>query len=339
MRDHRARARHGLNRTQPPGQTAGKVLDPRISIDLNHLRRLAFQARQLSFLPRQPAQSILNGKHHSRLRGRGLNFEELRNYLPSDDVRSIDWKVTARTGMPHVRVFTEEKDRPSLIVVDQRMSMFFGSVHNMKSVTAAECGALAAHAIQEQGDRVGGIVFGDEQLAEIRPRRGKASLMQLLTAIADANSLLRADAPNVAPIALNQVLSSVSKIAPRNHLILIFSDFNVIDEQTYRLVSGISQHNDLILGLVSDPYSREIPPGLRIVMSDGELQAEINTGDKVTFQHLQNFARERLAKILEWQHKLGIPVLPLTSGEDTTEQLRRLLGFGQRKVIPGVSHG
>ncbi len=105
---------------------------------------------------------MLNGRHASRLRGRGLNFEELRGYLPGDDVRAIDWKVTARTGEPHVRVMTEERDRPALIVVDQRMSMFFGSQLNMKAVTAAEAAALAAFRILDQGDRVGGIVFGDD---------------------------------------------------------------------------------------------------------------------------------------------------------------------------------
>ena len=95
--------------------------DPRIHVDLNQLLRLAGPARRLSLLPRQPASSVLNGRHASKLRGRGLNFEELRHYLPGDDTRTIDWKVTARTGEPYVRVYTEERDRPALLVVDQRM--------------------------------------------------------------------------------------------------------------------------------------------------------------------------------------------------------------------------
>ena len=111
--------------------------DARIHVSLAHLRSLQGAAQGLSFLPRQPSASVLNGRHASRLRGRGLNFEEMRDYLPGNDIRSIDWKATARTGRPHVRVFTEERDRPALLVVDQRMSMFFGSQLNMKSVTAA----------------------------------------------------------------------------------------------------------------------------------------------------------------------------------------------------------
>lgn len=97
--------------------------DPRIHVTAAGLRALAAQGRALSFLPRQPAGSILNGRHASRLRGRGLTFEELRDYVDGDDIRTIDWKVTARTGRPHVRVYTEERDRPTLLVVDHLIPM------------------------------------------------------------------------------------------------------------------------------------------------------------------------------------------------------------------------
>ena len=111
---------------------------PGIYADLAELVRLKFGTRGFSFLPRQPVHSILAGRHASRLRGRGLNFEEIRRYLPGDDIRQMDWRVTARTRKPHVRVYSEERDRPVLLVIDQRQSMFFGSRRAMKSVVAAE---------------------------------------------------------------------------------------------------------------------------------------------------------------------------------------------------------
>jgi len=327
MQDRFARIRTG---TLPAIRKEPEAGDPRVRVDLAHLRGLEGRAKALNFLPRQPARSALNGRHASRMRGRGLNFEELRDYLPSDDVRAIDWKVTARTGKPHVRVFTEERDRPALIVVDQRMSMFFGSVLNMKSVTAAECAALAAFRILDQGDRVGGIVFGDETLAEIRPRRSRVALNRFLTALADANGLLRADAPTVAPMPLNRVLQSVARIAPRNHLVIVLSDFDVIDDQTRRLVSGLSRHNDLVLGLVSDPFAHDLPKELKLIVSDGILQAEIDTADEKTHRDLADLASGRLAEILDWQRTLGVPVLPLTTAEDSVTQMRRLMGLGPR---------
>ncbi len=322
MKDQAARIRTG---------TATRILspegrDPRVRVDLNHLRRLESAARRISFLPHQPSGSVLNGRHASRLRGRGLNFEELRDYMPADDIRSIDWKVTARTGTPHVRVYTEERDRPTLIVVDQRMSMFFGSVLNMKSVTAAECAALAAFRILDQGDRVGGIVFGDEMLAEIRPARSRRALTSFLTALANANGLLHADAPSLKPIAMNRVLAAVARLAPRNHLVLVFSDFDMVDDATERLVAGLARRNDLVLGLVWDPFSRQIPAGYRLVVSDGALQAEINTADQRVHAALRDFATGRLARIEDWQRRFAIPVLPLSAAEDSLSQMRRLMG-------------
>ncbi|MEL7011906.1 MAG: DUF58 domain-containing protein [Pseudomonadota bacterium] len=327
MQDRAARIRTG---TLPSSALRETTTDPRVSVDLAHLRQLEARAKALTFLPRQPAKSALNGRHASRVRGRGLNFEELRDYLPSDDVRSIDWKVTARTGKPHVRVFTEERDRPALIVVDQRMSMFFGSKLNMKSVTAAECATLAAYRILDQGDRVGGIIFGDERLAEIRPKRSRAALRQFISALAQANALLRADAPDVAPMPMNAVLRSVAKIAPRNHLILVFSDFAEIDETTRRLVSGLCQHNDLILGLVSDPYADTLPENVQLVVSDGALQVAVDTGDKATQSAVKDMAQGRIAEIMDWQRTLGVPILPLTTAEDSLTQMRRIMGLRPR---------
>lgn len=325
MQDRAARTRTGLDKAAQ-GDSA---IDPRISIDLDHLRSFAGRARALSFLPRQPARSVLNGRHASRFRGRGLNFEELRGYAPGDDVRSIDWKVTARTGEPHIRVFSEERDRPALLVVDQRMSMFFGSRLNMKSVTAAETAALAAFRILDQGDRVGGIVFGDELITEIRPQRSSKAVDLLLSAVTDANSLLRADAPTVAPIPLNRPLEAVARIARRDHLIIIVSDFDGVDARTESLLGGLSRHNDVLVCLVTDPIAEEIPAGLKIVVSDGELQAEIDTGADVTRRALSEFSSGRLAQIQGWTRRYGIPVLPLSAGEETMPQIRKFFGHAQ----------
>lgn len=323
-RDDAARRRSGIGATPLQASDA----DLRINVTRDHLRSLEAEARGLTFRPRQPPRSVLNGRHASRLRGRGLNFEELREYLPGDDVRAIDWKVTARTGRPHVRVYTEERDRPALVVVDQRMSMFFGSVWNMKSVTAAEAAALAAHRILYQGDRIGGIVFGDRHIAELRPQASRPALHRFLTALADANALLSADAPTVTPLHFNRVLQSVARMAPRDHLILVLSDFDRMDDTTRRLVAGISRRNDLVVGLISDPMGGEIPSGLRLVVSDGRLQAEIDTGHDTSRHALADLVRGRLREVLDWERRFGIPVLPLSAAEETLPQLRRLFGLG-----------
>ena len=328
MRDDAARARAGLSRATISDPSA----DPRIHTDLAHLRSLEGAARKLRFLPRQPARSVLNGRHASRLRGRGLNFEEMRDYLPGDDVRAIDWKVTARTGEPHVRVYTEERDRPALLLVDQRMSMFFGSKLNMKSVTAAEAAAIAAFAILDQGDRIGGIVFGDEVIAEIRPLRSRRTLDALTTAIADANALLRADAPAVEPMGLNRPLEAALRMARGNHLVIVISDFDGIDERTESMLSGLRQHNDVILCLVTDPMAHGIDENLQVVVSDGRLQAEIDTHSGRVLRSLSELSSGRLAEVLSLEQRLGLPVLPLDASEATLPQIRQLLGLSAGRI-------
>ena len=300
--------------------------DPRIHTDLAHLRRLAGSARGLSFLPRQPARSALNGRHASRLRGRGLNFEELRNYQVGDDPRTIDWKVTARTGEPYVRVFTEERDRPALLLVDQRMSMFYGTQRNMKSVTAAEAAAIAAVAIRGQGDRVGGIVFSDDRVAELRPKASNAALNRLLTVIAEANCALHAEREVPRALPFNAPLEAATRIATTGNLILIFSDFGEADDRTERLVRRLAQHNDVILFPVTDPTGHELPEDFRITASDGALQVEIDSREGDTLARVEEVVSTRIARAIGWTRKYGIPVLPLTPGRETLPQLMDLLG-------------
>lgn len=303
--------------------------DSRIYASLAHLRSFQGAARGLNFLPRQPAASVLNGRHASRLRGRGLNFEEMRDYLPGDDIRSIDWKATARTGSPHVRVFTEERDRPALLVVDQRMSMFYGSVLNMKSVTAAEAAAISAFRILDAGDRVGGIVFDDDEHVEIWPKRSRRATFALLEAIAKRNASLHAERESKSgPGSLNKHLQSVARIAHHDHLVIILSDFDGIDDTTHRHLSGIARHNDLILGLVYDPSARDLERHTNVIIGDGAMQAEINFGDeKIADAVTQKFS-DRLDKILHWQSEINLSVLPLSAAEETLPQVRKLMGAG-----------
>jgi uncharacterized protein (DUF58 family) len=302
-------------------------LDLRVHVDLAHLRSLEGAARGLSFLPRQPAGSVLNGRHSSRLRGRGLNFEEMRDYLPGDDVRSIDWKATARTGKPYVRVFTEERDRPALLVVDQRMSMFFGSVLNMKSVTAAEAAALVAFAVLAQGDRVGGVVFDDENVWEISPRRSRRSLYELLARTAAMNQALHADRHVAAdPGILNQVLGKVTRLGGHDQLIFVFSDLSGMDASTKRRLAGLAAHNDIVILLTHDPSARNLRFSERLVVGAGEQQAEADFSAPGVREAFGGFYAERLDRILSWQQEINLSVLPLSSGQPTIEQLRSLLG-------------
>lgn len=303
------------------------AVDPRIYATVEHLRQLGPEARRISLLPnRQPAGSVLNGRHASRLRGRGLNFEELRAYVQGDDVRTIDWKVTVRTGEPHVRVYTEERDRPTLLLVDQRTSMFFGSKVYMKSVIAAEAAAIAAHAVIAQGDRVGGVVFGDDALSEHRPQRSRLALHRFLSSIARANAMLHAEKQAQTVLDLESVLRAARKNVGSNALILVFSDFADVGSACEAHIRALAKSNDLILFNVADPFSEKLPDGLKMTVSDGVLQAELNLADTTVKRRIETLGSERLAEVFTWSRKYGFPIFPLTTDEQALNQILHLMG-------------
>lgn len=317
----------GLIPRAAPVETGGDSPAGGVYARLEDLVAMRHRARGFSFLPRQPVHSLLAGRHSSRLRGRGLNFEEIRRYQPGDDIRQIDWKVTARTRRTHSRVYTEERERSTLLLVDQRVSMFFGSVRRMKSVTAAEAAALAAWRVLEQQDRVGALVFNDSEIAEIRPHRSQSAVMRILQAVVAQNHALsvkggaRGD-----PGMLNEVLRHCDRLAKHDVLVCIISDGSGQDEQTRRLITRISRHNDVLFAFVHDPLEAELPAAGPLVFGDGEQQLEVDTGQRgLRERYSADFAGIRA----EGRHFLlhrETPVIPLNTRDDVAEQVRRRLG-------------
>lgn len=310
--------------------------------DLDELIRLRYKAQGFSFLPRQPVHSILAGRHASRLRGRGLNFEELRKYLPGDDIRNIDWKVTARLRDPYVRVYTEEKDRPTLLVVDQRLSMFFGSRRAMKSVVAAEAAALSAWRVLSVGDRVGAIVFSDDEIVEISPHRSEDRVMQVIGAVVKQNHRLKVSrrgssdhVPSANASQLNKALERAVRSATHDFLVCLITDAHGADPDTVRLVTSLSAHNDVLTLFVYDKLEANLPDAGRLVMSEGDMQLEVNTSDARLRKRHQDGFEERVERIRQISRTRAIPVLPIETSRGVAEQVRELLGHAPPARPPG----
>ena len=303
---------------------------PGVYANLDDLIRIQFKARDFSFLPRQPVTSILSGRYASRLRGRGLNFEELRRYMPGDDIRTMDWKVTARTRSPHVRVYTEEKDRSVVLIVDQRINMFFGTRDKLKSVTAAEAAALGIWRALDVGDRAGAVVFNDTELVDIRPQRSQNTAMSILGTIVRMNHALHADTavePN--PAMLNQALESALQLISHDTLVVMISDFFGVDEQTERLTARMAEHNDVLALLVHDPI-RLKPAVQNLTVSDGSRQMEIDFADKRVREKIAHDYGDEQERITHFLRKLAAPLLMISNEGDVVDQVRRLLGVPDR---------
>jgi len=301
--------------------------DGLVYVSLAQLMALEFKARDLSFLARQPRGSILAGNHASRLRGRGLNFDELRRYQPGDDLRHLDWRASLRTGKPVVRTFTEERDRPALIVVDQRMSMFFGSQRSFKSALAAELAALAAWMVFNAGDRVGGLVFNDQRIDAVAPLRSRKRVEALLSRVAEHNQALHASNPDAEDEAqLDTALQRCLALAGHDHLICIVSDFAGAGPRTLQLLRQLAAHNDVIALQVYDPLALKLPNDGRLLVTQGELQVELAVDKRNVRQPLGDFLSGRLQDVASLLRRSQVPLMMFSSAETAHEQLCAELG-------------
>ena len=301
--------------------------DGYVYVGLAQLMALQFQARDMSFVARQPRGSLLAGNHASRLRGRGLNFDELRRYQPGDDLRHLDWRASLRTGKPVVRTFTEERDRPALIVVDQRMSMFFGSVRSFKSAVAAELGALAAWMVFNAGDRVGGLVFNDQRIDSIAPLRSRKRVEALCSRIAAQNGELNATRPDVEGHSqLDKVLQHCLALAGHDHLICLVSDFAGAGPRTLQLLRQLSAHNDVVALQVYDPLALNVPTRGQLLVTQGQLQVELAVSKRQVRQPLGDFLGGRLKDVASLLRRSQVPLLMISTALPAAEQLRNELG-------------
>ncbi|QVN04264.1 DUF58 domain-containing protein [Pseudomonas rhodesiae] len=298
-----------------------------VYVSLAQLMALQFQARDLGFSARQPHGSILAGNHASRLRGRGLNFDELRRYQPGDDLRHLDWRASLRTGKPVVRTFTEERDRPALIVVDQRMSMFFGSVRSFKSAVAAQLGALAAWMVYNAGDRVGGLVFNDTRIDSVAPLRSRKRVEALCSRIAQHNGQLHAGCADVDGDAqLDKVLQQCLAVAGHDHLICLVSDFAGAGPRTLQRLQQLSAHNDVVALQVYDPLALNLPNRGQLLVTQGQLQVALEVGKRQVRQPLGDFLGGRLKDVAALLRRSQVPLLMISTALPAAEQLRSELG-------------
>lgn len=311
--------------SHPTSATAERA---RAHVDLAGLMRLKHRATGFSFLPRQPVHSLLYGRHASRLRGRGLSFEELRGYVEGDDTRTIDWGATARLGKPYVRVYTEERDRPVILLIDQRPSMFFGSRRATKSVVAAEVAALAAWRVTSLGDRVGAVLLGAAGPVAIRPETRERAVRRILDETVRANRALSVRSAGTGGSSqLNEGLRRIARMAPHDGLVCLITDGAGADNETVELVTSLSAHDDVILVFVHDPLEADLPDLGPVVVSDGQREIEVDTASKWLRERFGEVFADGHGRLEAFSRKRAIPVLPIRTDRDVAEQVRELLGW------------
>lgn len=262
-----------------------------IVTDLARLLRSRHWAQHLKLFSRQAARSMLLGNVRSRFRGRGMEFEEVRRYQAGDDIRTIDWKVSARVGKTYTKLFCEERERPCHILVDQRSHLYFGSQRQFKSVLAAELAAGLSWAALAGGDRVGGQVIGDVAERDNRGRRSKQAVLRFIHDIHEFNRGLMQPTLLQEPSAqqgsqaqtssLANSLEECRRITRPGTAIFIISDFHDFNADSAKALSNLGKHADVTLLHVVDELEEQLPFNGAIAISDGEHQANVNVSSKI----------------------------------------------------------
>jgi uncharacterized protein (DUF58 family) len=248
---------------------------------LSSLISLSSASKQIDFGARMKAQSPKDGSYLSNKRGRGMEFAEVRPYQAGDDIRTIDWRVTARTQETYTKLFQEEKERPVYLVVDQRSTMYFGSRLQFKSHLASRLAGLLAWAGFHNGDSLGAVIFGDEDQSDLRPKRGKRATLQLLNTLCEFNSRLKPETfSHKDSQGLPSILKELRRIVRPGSAVFIISDFHDIDSSCERDLSVLSRHSDIELIHTYDPLEQRLPKHATLSVSDGASRLRVDTFDR-----------------------------------------------------------
>ena len=296
------------------------VSDP-TRVSVAELIQLAAAARELPIIA-SGARAHQSGGYLSAFKGRGMEFDEVRPYQAGDDIRHLDWKVTARTGDTYTKLFRQERERPVLLWVDLRPAMFFATRGVFKSVIAARLATLLAWRASRANDRVGGLVFTATSHEEIKPGRGKTAVLHFLQRLAAA-SVPPADAPHLQREDPGiHALARLRRVAKPGSLIFLISDFRGLLEAARQDVARLSRHNDVMLVHVYDPLEAKLPPPGRYRVSDGHAMVDLNSADRFTVDRYAQRFNERRMALQELVRRLHIRLLDAPTDIPPLDALR-----------------
>lgn len=297
---------------------------PGVRVSLGELIEMRHRVREVQLFSTPARRSPLIGLHHSKLRGRGVDFDQVRVYQAGDDVRTIDWRVTARTQEPHTKLFHEERERPIYLLVEQSARLFFGSGLMFKSVLAAQAASLIGWAALGHNDRIGGLVFGDLEHHEIKPRRSKQSLLQLLNRLARANQGLSHDSQSSRD-SFGLALRRAREVLRPGSLVVILCDERTLSDSSEQQLLLLARHTDLLLLPLSDPLDHALPAAGLLRFAEYGAQLELDTQDAELRQAYRALGEARQARWQRLAQKLGVPLLALSTQSEMVEQLREHL--------------
>lgn len=290
-----------------------------ITVSLKILIDLARPAAGLTH-PKSAIRAVQSGGYLSRFKGRGMEFDETRLYQPGDDLRTIDWKVTARSGKPHTKIFREERERPVFISVDDRQAMHFATRGVFKSVLAAKLAALLAWTAEQHGDRIGGQIFSEQHCRELKPQNGRQAVLHFLHALVD-----RSVPDQQVSYTFEQILARLVKHVRPGSRVYLISDFRGLTEAAERHLSRLSEHCDVVLFFVFDALEQNLPAKGRYRFTDGERDVVMDSADARRLTDYQQRFAERLQRLQTLARKEKLQLILCGTADDPAQRLKYLM--------------
>jgi len=304
-----------------------------VRLDKKSLIRLHLQATNLP-LAALKVRAAQSGQYLSSFRGRGMEFDEVRPYQAGDDVRTLDWRVMARTGKPHTKLFREERERAVLLWVDSRASMLFATRGVFKSVIAAHAAALLGWAAVKQGDRIGGLIFSEQQHVELRPQGGKHAVLHLIQCMVAQEKEVWEQAQvapqregNAAGEAALQSLLRLRRVARPGSLVVLLSDFRDVDQRCERHLAQLARHNDVVMFFIYDALESTLPPAGLYRVGDGRQTRVLDTAAAATRDAYHQRFIVRRDSLQRMCRRHGICFIPCLTTQPFAERLRDGLGL------------
>src|SRR5213080_2572856 len=281
--------------------------------------------RALEIKTRGLVETAFAGDYHSVFKGRGMNFEDVREYQPGDEIRTIDWNVTARMGTAFVKKFTEERELTAMLVVDVSASGNFGSTTQSKRELAAEVACLLAFSAIRNNDKVGLLLFTDRVELFIPPKKGRSHTLRIIREILFFEPKGRGTEPALA-------LDYLNKIVTRRAVVFFISDFQAPDFSRALAVSG--RRHDFVAIHIHDERERVLPNIGIITLEDAETgdQIEINTADRTTRARFSGLVDEHEHELARMLRRNNIDAIALQTGKDYLPQLRSFFKQRERRI-------
>jgi len=293
---------------------------------LKSLLALQSKARILS-LAKGKIRAKNGGQHLSVFKGRGMDFAESRPYQVGDDVRTLDWRVTARTGKPHTKLFQEERERPILIWVDMRPSMFFATKGAFKSVVAAQLAALLAWKSKYDGDRIGGMLINNQQHIEVQPSRSQYGMVRFLNQIAECSQMsAEVMSTSSKPIVLAEEWRRLRRVVATGSRVFILSDFRAVDNTALQQLVAMQKQAEVTLIPISDPLEQRLPDIDSLRLSAKKQFFSINLKNRGWKKAYQKRAQERVEHLKSFTRKYRMGWISMSTEESLNSRLRKLMG-------------